>query len=70
MVDDIISDLLGLGVERHDGLLKNIHFLLNVGFLSVHPGGFRLCTLDRGLEHHELLVESLSFIFDFLLSFN
>jgi hypothetical protein len=68
MVDDIISDFLSLGVERHDGLLKDVHLLFDVGLLGVHSGGFILGLSDGVLEHHELLVESLSLILDFELS--
>ena len=70
VVDDVISDLLCLGVEGHDRLLKHLHFLLNVRFLGVHSSGFTFGALDGVLEHHELLVESFSLVFDFLLSLN
>ena len=68
MVDNIISDFLSLGVERHDGLLKDVHLLFDVGFFDVHSAGFILGLSDGVLEHHELLVESLSFILNFELS--
>ena len=36
VVDDVVSDLLGLGMQRHDGFLQNVLLLLNVRFLQVH----------------------------------
>ena len=46
MVDDVISDLLGFGVEGHDRLLQHLHFLLNVSLLGVHSCGFTFGALD------------------------
>jgi hypothetical protein len=58
MVDNVISDLFGFGVERHNRLFENTSLLFNVGFFFVHLSGFALGLSDRVLEHHELFIES------------
>ena len=57
--DDIISDSLGLGMQLHDTLVKDVVLRLHVGLLLVHASRLKLCLLQRVLEHDFLLVELL-----------
>lgn len=66
VVDDVIADFLDLGVQRHDGLLKNMHLLLDVGLFDVHSLALIFSLSDRGLEHVQLLHEPFPFILDLL----
>lgn len=68
MVKNVVSDFLSFGVERHDGFLEDVHLFFDARLLSVHSSRFILSLRNRVLEHHELLLKSLTLIFNFLLS--
>ena len=68
VVDDVISNFFGFGVKGHDGLLEDVHLFFNISLFDIHSLRFVLGLSDRVLKHHELLVESLSLIFDLELS--
>ena len=66
MVHDVVTDRLGLGVQLHDGLLEDLHLLVNVRLLHVHARGLLLSRLERGLQHYVLLLETLLVGLDFV----
>ena len=68
MVDDVISDLLCLGVETHDGLLKNVLLIQNIGSLAVKSLSFILGLTNRVVKHRELFLKPSSLIHDIGLS--
>ena len=68
MVDDVVSDFLGFGVERHDGLLEDVHLFFDVDLLFLHLIGLILGLRDGALEHHVLFVESFALVLDLLHS--
>jgi len=68
MVHNVISDLFRLSVKRHYRFFKNIHFFFDVCLLKIHSTWLSFSLSNGVLKHHKLLVKSLSFIFNFLLS--
>jgi len=38
VIENVVSDLLGLSVQRHDTLFKDKHLLVHVSLLRVHSG--------------------------------
>ena len=61
MVDNFLAQITSLGVQVHDGLLKNCHFFVNIRFLCVHLGRFLLRLHKRSFKHIVLLIEVLLF---------
>ena len=59
MVDNIVSDGFGLGVELHDGLLEDVLLVEHVLLLGVHPRALSLSLRQRILKHDLLLIQSL-----------
>ena len=57
--DDIIPDSLGLGMQLHDTLVKDVVLRLHIGLFLVHASRLKLRLLQRVLEHDFLLVELL-----------
>jgi hypothetical protein len=68
VVNDVISDFFGLGMEGHDRFLENVLLLLDISLLQVHLLGLILRLGDGVLEHHELFSESFGLIFYVLRS--
>lgn len=66
VVDDVVSDGLGLGVQLHHALLKDSHLLLHIGALHIHAGALLFGRLQGGLEHNILLLKSLLVRLDFV----
>jgi len=36
VIDDVVSDFLGLGMEAHNTLLEDVHLLLDVSLFLIH----------------------------------
>lgn len=66
MIDDIITDGLGFGVKLHDGLLEDLHLLIDVGFFNIHALRLFFSGLQRGFEHHVLFLKSLLIRLNFI----
>jgi len=49
MVNDLITDVLGLRVELHDGLLKDSLFIFNIALFLVHASRLTLGLVKRRL---------------------
>jgi hypothetical protein len=45
VIDDVITDRLGLSVQLHDGLLEDLHLLVDVGLFYIHALGLLLSRL-------------------------
>ena len=64
MVEYVVSDVLGLGVQLHDRFLQHLHLFVHVGLLDVHARRLSLRGVERGLQHDVLLVQALLLVFD------
>jgi hypothetical protein len=67
MVNDVVANVLGLGVQLHNRLFQDRHLFVHTRLLCVHALGLGLGLCKGVLEHHELLVEALLFSFYFVL---
>mmetsp|Transcript_42164 Transcript_42164/g.40401 ORF Transcript_42164/g.40401 Transcript_42164/m.40401 type:complete len:268 (-) Transcript_42164:993-1796(-) len=68
MIHDVTPQRFGLCVQLHNALLEDLHLLIHVRLLQVHPRALIVSGSKRRLQHHILLLETLLFVFDLIFA--